>query len=157
MHGRKVAPNGAGGGSWNQLTVIGVSAQVVDVRALKRIRYTKQLAEAGIEPSVGSVGDSFETRWPESIIGLFKTEVTRRDGPWRHLDHVEFATLEWVHWFNTTAARAHRRHPTRRARSDPLPSAHHLSRSGWSHVTQALILGERAHADHGGDHRHAGA
>jgi putative transposase len=64
------------------------------------IRYTERLAEAGIEPSVGSVGDSYDNALAESVIGLFKTEVIRRCGPWRHLEAVEFATLEWVDWFN---------------------------------------------------------
>ena len=58
------------------------------------------MADAGIEPSVGSVGDSYDNALAESIIGLYKTEVIRRCGPWRHLEAVEFATLEWVHWFN---------------------------------------------------------
>jgi len=66
------------------------------------IRYTERLAEAGIEPSVGSVGDSYDNALAESVIGLFKTEVIRQQGPWKHLDDVEFATLEWVDWFNTT-------------------------------------------------------
>ena len=65
------------------------------------IRYTERLAEAGIEPSVGSIGDSYDNAMAESVIGLFKTEVIRRRGPWRHLEEVEFATLEWVDWFNT--------------------------------------------------------
>jgi putative transposase len=64
------------------------------------IRYTERLAEAGIEPSVGSVGDSYDNALAESVIGLFKTEVIRRRGPWRSLEAVEFATLEWVDWFN---------------------------------------------------------
>ena len=64
------------------------------------IRYTERLAEAGIEPSVGSVGDSYDNALAETVIGLFKTEVIRRRGPWRSLEAVEFATLEWVHWFN---------------------------------------------------------
>ena len=64
------------------------------------IRYTERLAEAGIEPSVGSVGDSFDNALAESVIGLYKTEVIRRRGPWQHLEAVEFATLEWVDWFN---------------------------------------------------------
>ena len=54
----------------------------------------------GIEPSVGSVGDSYDNALAETIIGLYKTEVIRRRGPWRHLEAVEFATLEWVDWFN---------------------------------------------------------
>ena len=64
------------------------------------IRYTERLAAAGIEPSVGSVGDSYDNALAESVIGLYKTEVIRRHGPWRHLEAVEFATLEWVDWFN---------------------------------------------------------
>jgi putative transposase len=64
------------------------------------IRYTERLKEAGLEPSVGSVGDSYDNALAESIIGLYKTEVIRRRGPWRDLEAVEFATLEWVHWFN---------------------------------------------------------
>ena len=64
------------------------------------IRYTERLAEAGIEPSVGSVGDSYDNALAESVIGLFKTEVIRRRGPWRTVEDVEFATLEWVWWFN---------------------------------------------------------
>jgi putative transposase len=64
------------------------------------IRYTERLAEAGIEPSVGSRGDSYDNALAESIIGLFKTEVIRKRGPWRGLEDVEFATLEWVWWFN---------------------------------------------------------
>jgi transposase InsO family protein len=64
------------------------------------MRYTERLADAGIEPSVGSRGDSYDNALAESVIGLFKTEVIRRRGPWRSLDAVEFATLEWVDWFN---------------------------------------------------------
>jgi putative transposase len=64
------------------------------------IRYTERLKEAGIEPSVGSVGDSYDNALAETVIGLYKTEVIRRRGPWRSLEDVEFATLEWVHWFN---------------------------------------------------------
>ena len=63
-------------------------------------RYTERLVEAGIEPSVGSVGDSYDNALAESVIGLYKTEVIQRRGPWRHLEAVEFATLEWVDWFN---------------------------------------------------------
>ena len=64
------------------------------------IRYTERLAEAGIEPSVGSIGDSYDNALAETIIGLYKTEVIRRNGPWRGIEDVEFATLEWVDWFN---------------------------------------------------------
>jgi transposase InsO family protein len=64
------------------------------------MRYTERLADAGIEPSVGSRGDSYDNALAESVIGLFKTEVIRLKGPWRHLEAVEFATLDWVDWFN---------------------------------------------------------
>ncbi len=64
------------------------------------ITYTERLAEAGIAPSVGSVGDSYDNALAETVIGLFKTEVIRRLGPWRSLEAVEFATLAWVDWFN---------------------------------------------------------
>jgi putative transposase len=64
------------------------------------IRYTERLAEAGLERSVGSVGDSYDNALAESVNGLFKTEVIRRCGPWRDIDEVEFAVLEWVDWFN---------------------------------------------------------
>src|SRR5439155_676516 len=57
------------------------------------IRYTERLAAAGLEPSVGSVGDSYDNALAESVIGLYKTEVIRRQGPWRHVEAVEFATL----------------------------------------------------------------
>ena len=64
------------------------------------IRYTERLAEAGAVPSVGSVGDSYDNALAETIIGLYKTEVIHHRGPWRHLEAVEYATLEWVDWFN---------------------------------------------------------
>jgi len=64
------------------------------------IRYTERLTEAGIQASVGSTGDSYDNALAESIIGLYKTEVIRRRGPWRTIEAVEFATLEWVDWFN---------------------------------------------------------
>jgi putative transposase len=65
------------------------------------MRYTNRLADEGIAPSVGSRGDSYDNALAESVIGLFKTEIIHRRGPWRTLDTVEFATLEWVDWFNT--------------------------------------------------------
>ncbi|MBO9195921.1 IS3 family transposase [Rhizobium sp. 16-449-1b] len=64
------------------------------------IRYSERLAEAGIEPSVGSVGDSYDNALAETIDGLYKAEVIHRRGPWRNFEAVEFATLEWVDWFN---------------------------------------------------------
>jgi putative transposase len=60
------------------------------------LRYTERLAEAGAAPSVGSVGDAYDNALAESEIGLFKTELIHRRGPWRNLDDVEIATLEWV-------------------------------------------------------------
>jgi len=64
------------------------------------IRYTERLAAAGLERSVGSVGDAYDNALAESINALYKTEVIRRRGPWRSIDTVEYATLEWVDWFN---------------------------------------------------------
>ena len=64
------------------------------------IRYTERLAAAGIEPSVGTVGDSYDNARSDTIFGLFKAEVIWPNGPWRSLEEVEFATLEWVDWFN---------------------------------------------------------
>jgi len=66
------------------------------------IRYTERLEDAGIETSVGSRGDSYDNALAESVIGLYKTEVIRHEGPWKGLEEVEFATLEWVDWFNHT-------------------------------------------------------
>jgi putative transposase len=64
------------------------------------IKYTERLAKAGVEPSVGSVGDSYDNALAETINGLYKAEVIWRRGPWRNFEAVEFATLEWVDWFN---------------------------------------------------------
>jgi putative transposase len=64
------------------------------------IRYTQRLAEAGVIPSIGSVGDSYDNAMAETINGLYKTELIHRRGPWHGLDRVEIATLEWVDWFN---------------------------------------------------------
>jgi len=64
------------------------------------IRYSERLSEAGIEPSVGSKGDSYDNALAETMIGLYKTEVIHHEGPWRSLEQVELATLEWVWWFN---------------------------------------------------------
>jgi transposase InsO family protein len=64
------------------------------------IRYTERLAEAGIEPSVGSRGDSYDNALAETINGLYKTELIHRRAPWKTRESVELATLEWVHWFN---------------------------------------------------------
>ncbi len=64
------------------------------------IRYTERLAEAGIESSVGSKGDAYDNALAEAVNALYKAEVIRRRGPWRSLEAVELATLEWVDWFN---------------------------------------------------------
>jgi putative transposase len=64
------------------------------------ISYTERLAEAGIEPSVGSVGDSYDNALAETIIGLYKTELIYKEGPWRDMEQVELKTLDWVDWFN---------------------------------------------------------
>ena len=64
------------------------------------IRYTERLAEVGVEPSVGSIGDSYDNAMAESVIGLFKAEVIYARGPWLNIEIVEYATLEWVDWFN---------------------------------------------------------
>lgn len=64
------------------------------------IRYTERLAEAGIEPSVGSRGDSYDNALAETINGLYKAELIHRRAPWKTRESVELATLQWVHWFN---------------------------------------------------------
>jgi putative transposase len=64
------------------------------------IRYTERLAEAGIEPSVGSVGDAYDNALAETINGLYKTEVIRRRSSWKTMEEVEMETLKWVDWFN---------------------------------------------------------
>ena len=65
------------------------------------IRYGERLAELGAQPSIGTVGDSYDNALAETINGLYKTELIRRQGPWRTVDDIELATLQWVHWFNT--------------------------------------------------------
>ena len=78
----------------------GVLRRPVESAQYLSIRYTERLGEAGIEPSVGSVGDSYDNALAETINGLFKAEVILRRGPWRNFEAVEYATLEWVDWFN---------------------------------------------------------
>ena len=81
------------------------------------IKYTERLAEAGIEPSVGSVGDSYDNALAETINGLYKAKVIHRRRPWRSFEAVEYATLEWVDWFNhRRLLEPHRQHPARRSR-----------------------------------------
>ena len=62
--------------------------------------FTSRLLEAGVDASVGSVGDAYDNAMAESQIGAYKTELIQPEGPWRDVDHVEFDTLNWVHWFN---------------------------------------------------------
>ena len=94
------------------------------------IKYSERLADAGIEPSVGSVGDSYDNALAETINGLFKAEVIHRRGPWRSFEAVEYATLEWPYGDagiacrltgrlvqKPSSARANREHPARRSRS----------------------------------------
>ena len=64
------------------------------------ITYAERLAEAGIDPSVGTVGDSYDNALAESVIGLFKTEVINALGPWRTLREVAWQTLKWIDWYN---------------------------------------------------------
>jgi len=72
------------------------SSYIIATAAYLSIRYTERLAEAGIEPSVGSVGGSYDNAMAETIVGLYKTEVIHRLGHWRNVDHVEFETLDRV-------------------------------------------------------------
>ena len=65
------------------------------------IAFTERLVQAGADPSVGSVGDAYGNALAETTIGLYKTELIRAEGPWRDVSHVEAATMEWVHWYNT--------------------------------------------------------
>lgn len=65
-------------------------------------RYSERLIEAGLDPSVGSVGDSYDNALMESLIGLFKAELIHQRGPWRSLEAVQMATLGWVCWYNNT-------------------------------------------------------
>ena len=115
-------------------------------------RYTERLAQAGIEPSVGSRGDSYDNASAESIIGLYKTEVVRRRGPWRGLEDVEFATLEWVHWYNNaTTLGADRKCLPGRVRDELLSVAGRLARDGETQIKQSpenpgqFTLGKLAH------------
>jgi len=65
-------------------------------------RYTERLAEAGVQLSVGSKGDSYDNAPAETLNGLCKAELIHRRGPWKTRESVELATLQWVHWFNQT-------------------------------------------------------
>ena len=85
---------------WSRSNVQGVIHHSDRGSQYLSIKYSERLAEAGAEPSVGSRGDSYDNALAETIIGLYKTEVVHRRGPWRNLDALEYATLEWVDWFN---------------------------------------------------------
>ena len=85
---------------WSRSAVKGVIHHSDHGSQYLSIRYSERLAEVGAQPSVGSVGDSYDNALAETIIGLYKTEVIYRRGPWRSMDSVEYATLEWVDWFN---------------------------------------------------------
>ena len=87
--------------SASQHLIIEVLRRPVEFTQYLSMRYTDRLVDAGIAPSVGSQGDAYDNALAESVIGLYKTEVIRRKGPWRTLEAVEFATLTWVDWFNT--------------------------------------------------------
>ncbi len=82
------------------LSFVEVLRRPIESAQYVSIRCTERLVEAGIEPSVGSVGDSYDNALAETINGLYKTEVIHRCGPWRSFEAVEMATLEWVDWFN---------------------------------------------------------
>ena len=98
------------------------------------IRYSERLAEAGIEPSVGSVGDSYDNALAETINGLYKAEVIHRRGPWRNFEAVEFATLEWVRLVQPpTTSAAHRKHTACRSRRTLL---RHAGRNSHGRITQ---------------------
>ena len=72
----------------------------IDPAQFTSIRYGERLDEIGAVPSIGSVGDSYDNALAETVMGLYKTELIRPEGPWRTVDDVELATLSWVHWFN---------------------------------------------------------
>ena len=84
----------------SQLLTVKVLRRPVESAQYLSIRYTERLAEAGAVTSVGSRGDSYDNALAETTIGLYKTELIRRRGPWRGLDDLELATLEWVDWYN---------------------------------------------------------
>lgn len=84
----------------SQLLAVEVLRRPPESAQYTSVIYTERLAEHGIAPSVGTVGDSFDNAMAESAIGLYKTELIRRQGPWRTPDQVEIATLEYIDWFN---------------------------------------------------------
>ena len=100
------------------------------------IRYADRLAEAGALASIGTVGDSLDNAMAESVIGLYKTECVRHDGPFRTVDGLELATLSWVHWFNTS-----RLHP---ALDYATPTEHEDAYYRQNTTPQQPLLGEPA-------------
>ena len=82
---------------------VGVLRRPIEPKQYLSLKYTDRLADAGLQPSVGSVGDTYDNALAETVIGLYKTEVIRRLGPWRSLEQLELTTLEWVDWFNQSA------------------------------------------------------
>ena len=105
------------------------------------IAFTERLAALGMRASIGTVGDAYDNALAESTIGLFKTELIRRRGPWSNLDDVEIATLEWVDWFQPAPAHRARRHPASRARSHLLPSHHGVDDAGKQRTEPPLNPG----------------
>ena len=85
----------------------GWSATPTPAARLTSIRYGERLAELGATPSIGSIGDSYDNALAEAVNSLYKTELTRRHGPWKSIDDIELATLQWVHWFNTDRLHGH--------------------------------------------------
>jgi putative transposase len=73
----------------------------VELAQYTSIAFTTRLLDAGVDPSVGSVGDAYDNALAETTVGSFKNELIRRQGPWRGVDHIEIETLNWVDWFNT--------------------------------------------------------
>jgi putative transposase len=84
----------------SQLLTVEVLRRPIESTQYTSIRYTERLAEIGAAPSIGTVGDSYDNSLAESTIGLYKTELIGRHGPWRTLEEVELATLAYVDWFN---------------------------------------------------------
>ena len=108
----------------SQLLTFEMLRRLIEFTQYLSVRYTERLSESGIEPSVGSRGDSYDNALAESVIGLYKTEVIRKDGPWKGVDDVEFATLHWVSWFNDQRLPGTDwRHTTGRVRTDVLSAA----------------------------------
>jgi transposase InsO family protein len=99
-HAHRAGPGRPGDGHLAARQRAGRPGLSLGRRQYTSIRYTQRLAEVGAAPSIGSVGDSYDNSLAESTIGLFKTELIRRHGPWCTLDEVELATLGWVDWFN---------------------------------------------------------